>query len=146
MAEYSMSDFAKMQLDAAERVREMSRRSRDLTGGMPQGSAGEKRSGGRGAPTPPGQAPGGATEGRTPGGRSGKPDDRTVRQRPAASPLPSPPPEPAASPAAPAGPGWPLNLLSGLGNDRILILLLLVLLGDDGKDRLLLLALAYLAL
>ena len=156
MAEYSMSDFAKMQMEAAERVREMGRRSRDLTGTAPhRHSMRGDPSEGRGAAPPPGPAPGPAS-GRAPGrpdmeGSSGRPGVPCGR-----SPKPGPPPRPegtmppdfsgGSSTPAPGGSGWPGNLLSGLGNDRALILLLLLLLGDGQADRVLLLALAYLAL
>ncbi len=157
MAEYSMSDFARMQMEAAERVREMGRRSRDLTGTAPrQRSVGGNPPEGRGAAPPPGHASG-AFPGRAPGrpgmegspGRpgaegGGKPGPGSPQHRPEGA---RPPVFSGGAPAPiPDGDDWPGNLLSGLGNDRALILLLLLLLGDGKADRVLLLALAYLAL
>lgn len=141
MAEFNLNDMEQ----ARRRVMEMQRRSQNYTGG------------GRRANDPPqsGRRSGeGAVEGKPPhgeakaghGGAQAGHGDQTASQMPAQEREPTC--ERAEKPtAASSGDalGGLLNL-GGLGSDRTLILLMLVLLGSEKADRLLMLALLYCAL
>ena len=124
---YSSSDLMSMQQDAVRRVREMQRIANSKLGGVQEAAQPEQRhsAGQAAAPVPPaiGQVPGR--------------DRHHEAER-----------EKTAPPASSGGSNPLSGILSqlNLDHDRLIILLLLIVLMNEGADQKLLLALCYLLL